>query len=290
MSPKTSFKPKPTWLKTKIPGGSNYNFVRRLKEKKRLHTVCEEARCPNVDECWQRRTATFMILGDRCTRNCRFCSVKTLGKRGSHDPGEPARVAEAVADMELKHAVITSVSRDDLEDGGAAMFAAVIKAIKQKCHQCSVEVLIPDFQGKMEALALVVEAGPKILGHNVETIRRLYPRVRPRADYERSLRLLQRTKQIDPGQITKSGIMVGLGERGQEVESLMIDLRQVECDIFTVGQYLCPSEANLPVEKYYQPAWFHQIRDFGLKLGFKWVEAGPLIRSSYRADAQAGKL
>ncbi|MBX6395255.1 MAG: lipoyl synthase, partial [Alicyclobacillaceae bacterium] len=250
-----------------------------------LHTVCEEARCPNIYECWSNRTATFMILGRICTRACRFCAV-TSGRPTELDLEEPGRVAEATVAMGLRHVVVTSVARDDLEDGGASIFAATIRAIRERAPWCSVEVLIPDFQGSESALRTVLEARPDILNHNVETVRRLSDRVRSRAKYERSLELLRRSKQIAPDIPTKSSIMVGVGETWEEILETMDDLRAVDCDILTVGQYLQPTRKHLPVDRYYTPEEFARLKEEGLKRGFRHVESGPLVRSSYHAHEQ----
>jgi lipoic acid synthetase len=249
-----------------------------------LHTVCEEARCPNVGDCWNRGTATFMILGDVCTRACGFCAVKTGLPGRPPDPGEPRRVADAVARMGLRHAVVTSVNRDDQKDGGAPTFAACVREIRARIPTCAVEVLIPDFKGNWEALATVLEARPDILNHNTETVPRLYRHVRPGARFERSLELLRRSK--DAGLLTKSGIMVGLGEEWDEVLDCIRSIRDAGTDILTVGQYLRPSLQHLPLVRYYTPEEFVQLREFGLSLGYGHVESGPLVRSSYHADAQ----
>jgi lipoic acid synthetase len=249
-----------------------------------LHTVCEEARCPNVGECWNRGTATFMILGDVCTRACGFCAVKTGLPSRPPDPQEPRRVADAVARLGLRHAVITSVNRDDQKDGGASIFAAVIREIRARVPGCAVEVLIPDFKGDAQALATVIEARPDILNHNTETVPRLYRQVRPGARFERSLELLRRAKTA--GLLTKSGIMVGLGEEWVEVQEAIRAIRAAGTDILTVGQYLRPSPQHLPLLRYYTPQEFDVIRDFALALGYAHVESGPLVRSSYHAEEQ----
>jgi len=280
---------KPPWIRVRIPSGKTYLRVKELKERKSLHTVCEEAGCPNMGECWERGHATFLILGDFCTRNCRFCGVRP-GRPVSLDRGEPKRVADAVAAMGLEHAVVTSVTRDDLEDGGASIFAETIVAIRHAAPGCTVEVLIPDFRGNWEALDIVVQKKTDILGHNLETVPRLYPEVRPQAQYGRSLELLRRAKELDPSGVTKSGIMVGLGESLAEVRYVMGDLRDVGCDIFTMGQYLRPGKDHHPVVRYYTPAEFQELRGLALDKGFRWVESGPLVRSSYNADAQARAL
>ncbi|MGH7494212.1 MAG: lipoyl synthase [bacterium] len=285
--PETKFKRRPDWLKVRIPGGPGYTQIKDLVDQHRLHTVCEEARCPNIAECWSRRSATFMILGDICTRSCGFCAVKT-GKPIGLDLDEPRRLAEAVAKLNLRHAVITSVNRDELPDGGAAIFAASIRAIRERLPGCSIEVLIPDFKGNEEALLAVLEAQPEILNHNVETIARLYRRVRPQARYDQSLELLQRARRY--GAVTKSGFMLGLGETIGEAEDLLHDLRSVNLDVVTIGQYLQPTAAHLPVERFVPPLEFQQLRAFGLRLGFRHVESGPLVRSSYHADEQVQPL
>ncbi len=251
-----------------------------------LHTVCEEARCPNVGECWNSGTATFMILGDTCTRACGFCAV-TSGRPDGLDVLEPFRLAQAVETLGLDYAVITSVNRDDLADGGAGIFAACIRAIRDRTPNCEVEVLIPDFEGNWDALAEVVRARPVVLNHNTETVPRLYPRARPKARYERSLELIRRVKLIDGSMTTKSGLMVGLGEGLQELTETMRDLRAHGCDLLTVGQYLRPTKKHLPVARYYHPDEFNEIAQMGREIGFVHVEAGPLVRSSYHASEQA---
>lgn len=274
---------RPEWLKVKIPTGENYFSLKQLVLDKKLNTVCEDARCPNIAECWARRTATFMILGDTCTRSCGFCSVK-LGKPDAPDYDEPRRVAESVKQLGLKHAVITSVNRDDQKYGGADIFAMVIKEINRLIPGCKVEILIPDFRGVREALEIVLDAKPDILSHNIETVKRLYHFVRPQAVYERTLELLRIAK--DKGAVTKSGFMVGLGETDEEAVELMKDLRSVECDIVTIGQYLRPTKNHLPVQRYVHPDDFIKYKQIGLELGFKHVESGALVRSSYHADEQ----
>lgn len=280
---------KPDWLKVRVPQGENYMELKRIMRGLGLNTVCEEALCPNIGECWNHRTATFLILGDICTRACGFCNI-TTGRPVGLDWAEPLRVARAVQAMGLRHAVITSVNRDDLEDGGAAVFAATVRAIRRLVPGCSVEVLIPDFQGSWEALKVVMEAGPDILNHNVETVPRLYRRVRPRAVYSRSLELLRRAKDMAPGGVTKSGIMVGLGETVDEILETMRDIRAASVDILTIGQYLRPSKNNLPVERYYSPEEFRFFREQGMRMGFCHVESGPLVRSSYHAREQFDSL
>jgi lipoic acid synthetase len=276
---------KPEWLKVRLPGGPQYARLKQIMRSQALHTVCEEARCPNVGECWNAGTATFMILGDVCTRACGFCAV-TSGRPGALDYGEPARVAQAVAQMGLRHAVVTSVNRDDVPDGGASLFAATIRWIRRLSPGTTVEVLIPDLEGNWNALAAVMAAQPEILNHNVETVPRLYPRVRPRARYTRSLELLQRAKALAPGSYTKTGIMVGLGETRDEISSVLRDLRAIDCDVLTVGQYLRPTAKHLPLGRYYHPDEFAEIAAEGRRLGFRHVEAGPLVRSSYHAERQ----
>ena len=276
---------RPDWLRVRLPGGPNYGDLKGIMRGLDLHTVCEEAHCPNIGECWEARTATFMILGDTCTRACGFCAVKT-GRPTVLDLGEPVRVAEAVERMGLKHAVITSVNRDELEDGGAGVFAGTIRQIRRRLPECGVEVLIPDFEGNLEALATVVRARPDILNHNVETVPRLYPQVRPKARYQRSLEVLQRAKRLDAGVFTKSGIMLGLGEEENEVLQVFSDLRAHDVEILTVGQYLRPSLRHLPIVRYWTPDEFAQLKLKALRLGFRHVEAGPLVRSSYHAANQ----
>jgi len=281
--------PKPDWLKIKIGDPTNQNQVLKLIEGLNLHTVCQEARCPNIFECWTDRTATFMLGGDTCTRHCGFCAVNK-GKPMDLDPLEPAHVAEAVAHLNLAHAVITSVNRDDLPDGGAAHWAETICKVHEINPECRVEVLIPDFQGDEDALNTVLAARPEVLNHNTETIARLYRRVRPDANYQQTLTLLKRAARYRDTQFpqmkTKSGIMVGLGEQFEEVVELMRDLRGVSCDIMTIGQYLQPYERRLPVERYVTPEEFSDWKRIGLSLGFKHVESSPLTRSSYHARQQ----
>ena len=274
---------KPEWLKAKVPGGEEYAKLRVLIDKRKLHTVCEEARCPNMGECWNSGTATFMILGDTCTRSCGFCAVKT-GRPGFVDNDEPRRVGEAVALMNLRHAVITSVNRDELFDGGARIFAETIHEIRARIPDCRIEVLIPDFQGSEEALSIVLNAQPDILNHNTETVPRLYKTVRPQAQYARSLEVLERAKLL--GFATKSGLMLGLGETTEEVIDTMSDLRAVECDILTLGQYLQPTKEHLPIDRYVHPDEFALLKKKGMDMGFRHVESGPLVRSSYHAAGQ----
>jgi len=273
--------PKPPWLKVRLPTHGNFFHVADLLKKNSLHTICQSAKCPNISECWSAKTATFLILGDTCTRNCAFCAVK----KGLPLPPlaeEPGLVAEAVASLGLDYAVITSVTRDDLPDGGASFFAATIKAIKKKNPEAKVEVLIPDFKGDERALAMVIEAGPDILNHNLETTESRYPLIhRPPENYERSLNVLKRAKEM--AALTKSGLMVGLGENKPEINQTLSDLRSVKCDLLTIGQYLQPATSNVPVRKYYRPQEFEEFKIKALDLGFKDVEAGPLVRSSYQA-------
>lgn len=276
---------KPDWLKIKLTTGDNFKELKNMMRGKTLHTVCEEAKCPNIHECWANRTATFMILGDICTRACRFCAVKT-GLPTELDLGEPERVAEAAEQMGLKHVVVTSVARDDLADGGASIFAATVTAIRKRLPMCSVEVLIPDFLGNELSLCTVLEAKPDILNHNVETVERLSDKVRARAKYRRSLELLERSKKIAPSIPTKSSIMLGVGEEWGEILQTMEDLRAVQCDIMTIGQYLQPTTSHLPVIAYYTPEQFAELKAEGMKRGFNHVESGPLVRSSYHAHEQ----
>jgi lipoic acid synthetase len=274
---------RPKWLRAPAPAGQNYHELKSLIDRLRLHTVCESAACPNVGECWNHRTATFMILGNVCTRRCGFCAVEK-GAPLPVDYDEPARVAEAVAAMGLKFAVITSVNRDDREDGGAELFALVIRAIRERVPGCGVEVLIPDFQGSRAAVEIVMEAAPDVLNHNTETVPRLYRQVRMGARYERSLDVLGYAKEIASETPTKSGLMLGLGERPDEVLEVMRDLRAHRVDILTLGQYLRPSPKHLPIVRYVTPAEFDQFRREGYEMGFSHVESGPLVRSSYHAS------
>jgi lipoic acid synthetase len=276
---------RPEWLKAKVPGGETYREIRETMRGLGLHTVCEEARCPNIGECWNNRTATFMILGNVCTRSCGFCAVLT-GKPRALDLGEPDRVADAAKRMGLRHAVITSVNRDELADGGASVFAATIRAIRREVPGCAVEVLTPDFKGSREAISTVVDARPDTFNHNIETVHRLYPAVRPQAKYRRSLEVLRHAKELNPEGLTKSGLMVGLGEVLEEVLRTMRDLREHGVDILTIGQYLRPTEDHLPMARYYAPKEFAELRKEGLKMGFGHVESGPLVRSSYHAHEQ----
>ncbi|MBK6458773.1 MAG: lipoyl synthase [Gemmatimonadetes bacterium] len=276
---------KPSWLKVKAPGGENYVRLKGLMKELNLHTVCEEAHCPNVGECWQHGTATFMILGDVCTRNCGYCAV-SHGRPPKYDVDEPNRVGAAIAEMQLQHAVITSVDRDDLPDFGAYIFAETIRQIHQRLPGCSVEVLVPDFQGNEDAIRTVLEAGPEIYNHNTETVPRLYKRARPGGRYERVMQIFRFAKQVAPQIPTKTGVIVGLGETKEELVAVMHDLRAVDVDILTMGQYLRPSDGHLPLDRYYTPEEFRELRTIGMQLGFKHVEAAPLVRSSYHAWEQ----
>ncbi len=277
---------RPEWLRVKAPDSSKYRELYGLFRGKSLHTVCEEAMCPNLGECWGRGTATFLLMGDTCTRSCGFCKIKT-GRPGMLDPDEPRRVAESIQAMGLSHAVLTSVNRDEQPDGGAWVFSESIYWIRQLVPGCTIEVLIPDFKGDWTALQTVMDAQPEILNHNTETVPRLYRTVRPQAKYERSLELLQRAKRMDPEALSKSGIMLGLGETWDEILQVMDDMRAHDLDIMTIGQYLQPSRFHLPIERYYTPEEFERLKAEGLQRGFKWVESGPLVRSSYHADGQA---
>jgi len=277
---------KPAWLKVRFPGGERYQHLKTLMRDQRLHTICEDARCPNIGECWNAGTATFMILGDVCTRSCGFCAVMT-GRPYELDLLEPYRLAKAVQALGLDYVVITSVNRDDLETGGAEVFASCIRTIRRIDPRVRVEVLIPDFKGNWSALETVVYARPFVLNHNIETVPRLYRRVRPQAQYERSLELIRRAKDAAPDLLTKSGFMVGLGETRDELFDIMRDLRASDCDIVTIGQYLRPDSQHLPIERYYDPSEYEAFRDYGRQLGFTHVEAGPLVRSSYHAEKQS---
>jgi lipoic acid synthetase len=277
---------KPAWLKAKAPVGDNFHNLKKLARGLGLHTVCESAQCPNIGECWNHRTATFMLLGDICTRRCGFCAVPK-GKPGPIDWDEPRRVAEAVATLGLKHAVVTSVNRDDDNVGGARVFAETIRQIRELSPECRIEVLIPDFQGLDEALKTVLDARPDVLNHNTETVPRLYRVVRSGARYERTLRLLEDTKKFSPGMVTKSGVMVGLGETITELVEVFRDLGEGGVDILTVGQYLRPSRDHLPIARFYTPDEFQDLKSEALRCGFRHVESGPLVRSSYHAHEQA---
>jgi lipoic acid synthetase len=277
---------KPEWLKARAPVGENYHNLKSLARSLNLHTVCESAHCPNIGECWQHKTATFMMLGNLCTRRCGFCAVPK-GRPEAIDFDEPRRVAEAVAILGLQHAVITSVNRDDNLTGGARAFAMVIQEIRKQAPGCQVEVLIPDFQGNPEAIKIVVDALPEVLNHNTESVPRLYRAVRIGARYERTLRLLEYAKELNPAGITKSGVMVGLGEETSELLEVFRDLAKVNCDILTIGQYLRPSRDHLPMARLYSPQEFVDLKTEALKMGFRHVESGPLVRSSYHAHEQA---
>jgi lipoyl synthase len=280
---------KPPWLKVRAPGGENYNRLGALMRELGLHTVCEEARCPNVGECWEHGTATFMILGDVCTRNCAYCAV-SHGRPPVYDIEEPARVASAVEQMKLRHVVITSVDRDDLPDFGAGIFAETIRQIKQRLPDCSVEVLVPDFQEDEDAIRTVLDAEPDIYNHNTETVPRLYKRCRPGGRYERVLRIFRFVKDVAPHIPTKTGIILGMGETIPEVEHTMRELRTVDVDILTLGQYLRPSPQHIALDRYYTPDEFRALRETGLALGYRHVESGPLVRSSYHAWEQVQSL
>lgn len=281
--------PKPGWLKVRMPGGENYQELKQTMRGLGLHTVCESARCPNIAECWTRRTATFMILGDRCTRRCAFCAVPK-GRPEAVDWDEPDRVARAAAGMGLKYVVVTSVDRDDLADGGAGVFAATIARLRRRIPGCKVEVLIPDFRGDERALEIVLAAGPDVLNHNTETVPRLYSVARRGARYDWSLRLLERACRIAPSIPTKSGLMVGLGETFDELTAVLGDFRRVGLDIATIGQYLRPTRDHLPVARYYTPQEFLALKREGERLGIHHVESGPLVRSSYHADEQSSSI
>ena len=273
---------KPSWLKVRAPGGENYVRLRHLMRDLQLHTVCEEAHCPNVGECWEHGTATFMVLGDVCTRNCAYCAV-AHGRPPKYDTAEPARVAEAVAEMRLQHAVITSVDRDDLPDFGAFIFAETIRQIRARLPECSVEVLVPDFQGNEDAIRTVLDARPDIYNHNTETVPRLYKRCRPGGRYERVMEIFRFAKRTAPAIPTKTGLILGMGETVDEVHAVLRDLRDVDVDIVTLGQYLRPSDKHHPLDRYYTPDEFRALRDAGMAMGFRHVESGPLVRSSYHA-------
>lgn len=277
--------PIPPWIRVRVTETENFKDLKQLVRGSRLHTVCEEARCPNIFDCWNRRTATFMILGNVCTRACRFCAV-TSGRPSELDLGEPARVAESVAELGLRHAVITSVDRDDLKDGGAGMFASTIRAIRHRSPGTTIEVLTPDFQGDLVSVSTVVEGGPDIFNHNTETVPRLYSRIRPKAVYANSLALLRHVKALAPAMVTKSGLMVGLGETEDELVEVFRNMRSHNIDVLTVGQYLRPSKKHAEVVRYYRPEEFARLKEQAMAMGFGHVEAGPLVRSSYHADEQ----
>ena len=280
---------RPDWLRVRLPVGENYNDLKQLMRSKSLHTVCEEARCPNMGECWANRTATFMILGSVCTRSCGFCAVAT-GRPMALDWEEPRRVAEAVTQMELNHVVVTSVDRDELHDGGATLFAATIRWIRRLNPNCAVEVLTPDFKGSRDALKVVMDARPDVFNHNVETVPRLYRRVRPQAVYERSLDVLAWAKEMRPEKPTKTGFMLGLGETHDEIVETMRDIKARDVDILTIGQYLRPSPQHLPIERYAPPDEFREYARIGREMGFRNVYSGPLVRSSYHAWDQVKQL
>lgn len=280
---------RPSWIRVRAPSGETYERLQQLMRSKSLHTVCEEAGCPNMGECWGSGTATFLMMGDVCTRTCGFCDIKR-GRPAALDFMEPERVAQAVKSMNLKHAVITSVNRDDRKDGGAPIFAMLISRIREIHPGCSIEVLIPDFKGSAEALRIVVNARPEILNHNVETVPRLFKLVQPQDRYEWTRATLSNAKKIDPDVLTKSGLMVGLGETMDEVKDVMRDLRSWGVDILTLGQYLQPSRQHLPISRYYTMEEFAELKEFGLGIGFRWVESGPLVRSSYHAADQVRAL
>ena len=282
-------KRRPDWIKVRAPQGEQYEQIQTLMRRASLHTVCQEAGCPNMGECWGSGTATFLILGDVCTRSCRFCDVKH-GRPEPLDWEEPERVAQAVKEMGLQHAVITSVNRDERDDGGAPIFAAIIRRIRELQPGCSVEVLIPDFKGSLDALKIVMDARPEILNHNIETVPSLFKKVQPQDRYEWSEAVLRNAKVLDPETLTKSGIMLGLGETLVEVRAVMRDLREWDVDILTIGQYLQPSRRHLPIERYYTLEEFAELKAYGLEIGFKWVESAPLVRSSYHAVEQVRAL
>jgi lipoic acid synthetase len=289
VTPPTPARPlarKPAWLKVKAPGGETYLDIKAMMRELGLHTVCEEARCPNIGECWDHRAATFMILGDVCTRNCAYCAV-AHGTPAAYDPEEPVRLAEAVARLGLAHVVITSVDRDDLPNGGAEAFAACVSEIRRRLPETTVEVLIPDFKGSERALQIVLDARPAILNHNLETCERLYPLARPGGRYARALKLLADARRLTPEALTKSGIILGLGEEWDEVITCMRDLRQSDVNILTLGQYLRPTDGHLPIARYYTPEEFSELAGIGMELGFTHVQASPLTRSSYHAWEQA---
>ena len=276
---------KPSWLKVRAPGGPNYIRLKQLMRELDLHSVCEEAHCPNVGECWEHGTATFMILGDVCTRNCAYCAV-AHGRPPKYDIAEPERVAQAIAEMQLQHAVITSVDRDDLPDFGAYIFAETIRQIHERIPGCSVEVLVPDFQGNEDSIRTVLDAGPEIYNHNTETVPRLYKKARPGGRYNRVMQIFRFAKTIAPDIPTKTGMILGMGETIEEVVEVMRDLREVDVDILTLGQYLRPSDAHIALDRYYTPEEFRKLYEIGMEMGFRHVESGPLVRSSYHAWEQ----
>ena len=275
---------KPEWLRVRLPGGDRHHGIKHRLREKKLHTVCEEAKCPNIGECWSQGTATIMILGDTCTRGCRFCAVTSGNPGGFVDPNEPENCAETVAAMNLSYVVVTCVDRDDLPDGGATQFAKVIRAIQKRTPACFIEVLTSDYRGDRDHISIVAEAGPDVFAHNVETVRRLTSRVRdPRAGYDQSLAVLTHVKALEPGRITKSGIMLGLGESRGEIVETLADLRAARVDVVTLGQYLRPSRKHLPVETYLHPELFEELGELAREMGFLYVASGPLVRSSYKA-------
>jgi lipoic acid synthetase len=280
---------RPEWIKVRAPSGETYENLKQLMRAKTLHTVCEEAMCPNIGECWGKGTATFLMMGDVCTRTCGFCDIKH-GRPAALDWAEPERVAQAVKAMNLRHAVITSVNRDERKDGGAPIFAMVIRRIREIHPGCSIEVLIPDFKGSREALQIVMDARPEILNHNVETVPRLFKKVQPQDRYEWAAATLSNAKQLDSDVLTKSGLMVGLGETMEELKATIADMRAWGVDILTLGQYLQPSRKHLPIERYYTPDEFRELREYALGIGFQWAECGPLVRSSYHAEDQVRAL
>jgi lipoic acid synthetase len=287
-APTTPARPRrPEWLKARAPAGEHYQDVHQLMREKGLHTVCEEARCPNIGECWNHRTATFLLLGDTCTRGCRYCAIGK-GKPQPIDEHEPERIADSVAYLKLKHAVLTSVNRDDAPDGGAHIFARSIELIRERVPDCKIEVLIPDFDGNWDALQLVLEARPDVLNHNIETIPRIFRRFRPRASFAQSLELLARARAFDANLVTKSGMMVGAGETNSEVLEVMDALRRSDVNVMTIGQYLAPDSSYWPIDRYVTPAEFALFKQEGLKRGFRHVESGPLVRSSYHAHEHVG--
>jgi len=280
---------RPAWIKVRAPSGETYENLKQLMRAKTLHTVCEEALCPNIGECWGKGTATFLMMGDVCTRTCGFCDIKH-GRPAALDWAEPERVAQAVKAMNLKHAVITSVNRDERPDGGAPIFAMVIRRLREIHPGCSIEVLIPDFKGDRAALQIVMDARPEILNHNVETVPRLFKKVQPQDQYEWAAATLSNAKQLDPEVLTKSGLMAGLGETVDELKATIADMRAWGVDILTLGQYLQPSRQHLPIERYYTPDEFRELREYALGVGFQWAECGPLVRSSYHAEEQVRAL
>ena len=276
----------PVWMKSKMPGGPNFLKLRTMIRDSALHTVCEEARCPNIGECWENLSATFMILGDICTWRCHYCAV-TTGKPMAVNNAEPQRLADTVSRLNLRYCVITSVTRDDIADGGAGIFAECIREIHLQASHCKIEVLIPDFKGDDQALAKVLAANPDVLNHNIETVPRIFRMVRPKGSYERSILLLKHAREIFPEIPTKSGIMVGLGETWDELRETMEDLREVGCELLTIGQYLRPTKVHFPLKKFYHPTEFDALKEMGENLGFRFVASGPLVRSSYKAEEQA---